>query len=69
MIYVSPSFWRTNMNDTRWFADNGYAILWVAHWGVTSPSVPGEQLGRPIVDVLAVHQRRHASRASPAGST
>ena len=24
MIYMSPYFWRTNMNNTRWFADNGY---------------------------------------------
>jgi GH25 family lysozyme M1 (1,4-beta-N-acetylmuramidase) len=45
MIYVSPSFWRSNMNDSRWFADNGYAILWVAHWGSTSPSVPGSNWG------------------------
>jgi GH25 family lysozyme M1 (1,4-beta-N-acetylmuramidase) len=45
MIYVSPSFWRSNMNDSRWFADNGYAILWVAHWGVSSPSVPGSNWG------------------------
>jgi GH25 family lysozyme M1 (1,4-beta-N-acetylmuramidase) len=45
MIYAAPSFWRTNLNDTRWFADNGYAILWVAHWGVTSPSVPAENWG------------------------
>ena len=45
MIYVSPSFWRNNMNDTRWFADNGYAVLWTAHWGTTSPSVPGSNWG------------------------
>jgi GH25 family lysozyme M1 (1,4-beta-N-acetylmuramidase)/uncharacterized protein YgiM (DUF1202 family) len=45
MIYVSPSFWRSNMNDSRWFADNGYGVLWVAHWGTTSPSVPGSNWG------------------------
>ena len=45
MIYVAPSFWRSNLNDTRWFADNGYAILWVAHWGVSSPSVPASNWG------------------------
>ena len=45
LIYTSPSFWRNNLNDTRWFADNGYSILWVAHWGVTSPSVPGSNWG------------------------
>lgn len=45
MIYTSPSFWRNAMGDTRWFADNGYAMLWVAHWGVTSPSVPASNWG------------------------
>jgi GH25 family lysozyme M1 (1,4-beta-N-acetylmuramidase) len=45
MIYTSPSFWRNAMGDSRWFADNGYAMLWVAHWGVTSPSVPATNWG------------------------
>lgn len=45
MIYTSPSFWRNSMSDTRWFADNGYAIVWVAHWGVSSPSVPASSWG------------------------
>jgi GH25 family lysozyme M1 (1,4-beta-N-acetylmuramidase) len=45
MIYMSPSFWRTSMGDSRWFADNGYAILWVAHWGVSSPSIPASNWG------------------------
>jgi GH25 family lysozyme M1 (1,4-beta-N-acetylmuramidase) len=45
MIYASPSFWRENLNNTRWFADNGYAIVWVAHWHTTSPSVPGDNWG------------------------
>jgi GH25 family lysozyme M1 (1,4-beta-N-acetylmuramidase) len=45
MIYASPNFWSTYMGNTRWFADNGYAILWVAHWGVTSPAVPGSNWG------------------------
>ena len=45
MIYTSPSFWRNAMGDSRWFADNGYAMLWVAHWGVTSPSIPGSNWG------------------------
>jgi lysozyme len=42
MIYVSPYFWRTNMADTTWFADNGYRVLWIAHWGVASPNPPGD---------------------------
>ena len=45
MIYTSPSFWRTYMGDSRWFADNGYTVVWVAHWGVSSPSVPGSSWG------------------------
>jgi GH25 family lysozyme M1 (1,4-beta-N-acetylmuramidase) len=45
MIYTSPAFWRNNLNDSRWFADNGYKVLWVAHWGVTSPSVPASNWG------------------------
>jgi GH25 family lysozyme M1 (1,4-beta-N-acetylmuramidase) len=28
------------MGDTRWFADNGYRVLWIAHWGTTSPAIP-----------------------------
>jgi GH25 family lysozyme M1 (1,4-beta-N-acetylmuramidase) len=45
MIYASPSFWQTYMGNTRWFADNGYPVLWVAHWGVTNPSVPATNWG------------------------
>jgi hypothetical protein len=45
MIYTSPSFWRTYLGDTRIFADQGYSILWIAHWGVSSPSVPASNWG------------------------
>lgn len=45
MIYVSPSFWRSYLGDTRTFADQGYNVLWVAHWGVSSPSVPASNWG------------------------
>jgi GH25 family lysozyme M1 (1,4-beta-N-acetylmuramidase) len=45
MIYVSPSFWRNYMGDTTVFADQGYTVLWIAHWGVTSPSVPASNWG------------------------
>lgn len=45
MIYTSPSFWRTYMGDTSSFATAGYTVLWVAHWFVTSPSVPGNNWG------------------------
>jgi lysozyme len=40
MIYTSPSFWQERMGDTRWFADNGYDVLWIAHWDVSAPRVP-----------------------------
>jgi GH25 family lysozyme M1 (1,4-beta-N-acetylmuramidase) len=46
VIYVSPSFWRTYMADTAWFATNGFNVLWVAHWtSATTPSVPGATWG------------------------
>ena len=45
MIYVSPSFWRSYLGDTRTFADQGYNVLWVAHWGVSAPSVPASNWG------------------------
>jgi lysozyme len=39
IIYSSPSFWHDKMGNSRWFANNGYA-LWIAHWGVAKPRVP-----------------------------
>lgn len=39
MIYTSPAFWTERMNNTRWFANNGYR-LWVAHWRAEQPTVP-----------------------------
>ena len=42
VIYCSPNFWKNSMADTTWFADNGYEVLWVAHWTTAStPTVPG----------------------------
>lgn len=40
MIYTSPNFWRTAMDDTKWFAREGYKALWIAHWETDRPSVP-----------------------------
>ncbi len=40
MIYTSPTFWTNSMGDTTMFADQGYAVLWIAHWFITSPTVP-----------------------------
>lgn len=39
MIYTTASFWRTELADSTWFADNGYT-LWIANWGVSKPAVP-----------------------------
>jgi Lyzozyme M1 (1,4-beta-N-acetylmuramidase) len=45
MIYTSPSFWRTYLGNTTTFANQGYTVLWVAHWFVGSPSVPASNWG------------------------
>ncbi len=45
MIYTNPTFWQTYMGNTSWFAANGYPVLWIAHWGSTSPSVPASNWG------------------------
>ena len=45
VIYVSPNFWTTRMDDTRWFADNGYPVLWIAHWTTGAPTVPAANWG------------------------
>jgi GH25 family lysozyme M1 (1,4-beta-N-acetylmuramidase) len=43
-IYSGPSFWKTHMGNTTLFADRGYK-LWIAHYGVSSPSVPANNWG------------------------
>jgi len=45
MIYTNPDFWLRYMGDTRWFADNGYRVLWIANWRVDSPAIPGVNWG------------------------
>jgi GH25 family lysozyme M1 (1,4-beta-N-acetylmuramidase) len=46
MIYTSPNFWKTYMGDTTAFADQGYRILWIAHWTSNSqPTVPAANWG------------------------
>ena len=44
IIYTSPSFWKDKMGNSRWFADNGYA-LWIAHWDAAKPRVPARNWG------------------------
>ncbi|MFH0750507.1 MAG: GH25 family lysozyme, partial [Chloroflexota bacterium] len=45
MIYTSPAFWKNSMGDTTMFADQGYPILWIAHWFTSSPTVPAGDWG------------------------
>ena len=45
MIYTSPTFWTNSMGDTPMFAEEGYSVLWIAHWGTTSPRLPGANWG------------------------
>lgn len=45
MIYTSPAFWKSYLGDTTMFADQGYTALWVAHWGVSQPTVPASNWG------------------------
>ena len=46
IIYTNPRFWSTHMADTDWFARNGYAVLWIAHWTRASePTVPAAAWG------------------------
>jgi GH25 family lysozyme M1 (1,4-beta-N-acetylmuramidase) len=45
LIYTSPTFWANSMGDTTMFADQGFAVLWVAHWFTVSPTVPANNWG------------------------
>lgn len=40
MVYTSPYGWLERTGDTTAVADAGYTVLWVAHWGVESPTLP-----------------------------
>jgi lysozyme len=45
MIYSGNFFWRTHMGNTSYFAKRGHP-LWLAHWYVASPEVPGRLWAR-----------------------
>jgi lysozyme len=46
MIYSSPSFWSTSLGNTQMFAQQGYTVLWIAHWTTaSSPTVPAGNWG------------------------
>jgi GH25 family lysozyme M1 (1,4-beta-N-acetylmuramidase) len=40
MVYTSPNGWDDRTGDTTTIADAGYTVLWVAHWGVETPTLP-----------------------------
>lgn len=40
IIYTGPSFWTNSMGNTQTIAQAGYTKLWIAHWGVSNPTVP-----------------------------
>jgi len=40
IIYTGPSFWSNSMGNTQAIAQAGYTTLWIANWGVSSPTVP-----------------------------
>jgi GH25 family lysozyme M1 (1,4-beta-N-acetylmuramidase) len=44
MIYSGSHFWQGFMRNTTWFARLGHP-LWVAHWYVGAPRVPGRRWG------------------------
>ena len=45
MVYTSPAFWKKYLADTQSIADAGYKILWIAHWGVSAPTVAASNWG------------------------
>jgi lysozyme len=44
MIYSGSHFWRGSLRNTSWFARRGHP-LWIAHWYVGAPDVPGRRWG------------------------
>ena len=40
IVYTSPIGWANRTADTTAIADAGYTVLWIAHWDVTSPTLP-----------------------------
>jgi GH25 family lysozyme M1 (1,4-beta-N-acetylmuramidase) len=45
MIYTTPGFWQSYMANTSWFANNGFRVVWVAHWDARSPATPAGNWG------------------------
>jgi len=74
VIYTSPSFWASAMAGSRAFAD---CPLWIAHWGVASPTIPkcwttwtvwqwqGSPLDRDRAKALPIYQAKVTTPAKP----
>jgi GH25 family lysozyme M1 (1,4-beta-N-acetylmuramidase) len=45
MVYTSPAFWKRYLGDTTSIAASGYTVLWIAHWGVSAPTVAASNWG------------------------
>jgi lysozyme len=43
MIYTSPSFWKYHVEDSTWLAEQGYRVLWIAHYETERPMVPAQR--------------------------
>ena len=70
VIYMSPAFWVKYAGDTTWFADNGYKVLWIAHWTTaTAPTLPADAWGGNGWSFWQYTSQRERSRGSPAAST
>ena len=40
-VYASPNFWKQRLGDTPSIAQDGYSMLWIAHWTTApAPTVP-----------------------------
>jgi len=45
MVYTGPNGWIERTGGTTAIADAGYTVLWLAHWNVSTPTVPGADWG------------------------
>jgi len=43
MIYTSPGFWTGRVGNSRRIAQQGYKVLWLAHYQTNRPSVPARR--------------------------
>ena len=68
MVYSGNYFWRGFMRNSSWFGRRGHP-LWVAHWNVGAPDVPGGRWAGQRIHGLAVVGHRQDRRHPGATST